>query len=90
MIDPQPTRVELLVRHVLLPREILQQIEINTSHSKTGNIMNKKRRHPAQEPLEWGKSPFAMMPLAAYLYDFLVRLIKRVRRTKRSHNHRKF
>jgi hypothetical protein len=57
--------------------------------------MHKKRRthnpprHPAQEPLEWGKSPFAMMPPAAYLYGFLVRLIKRARRTQRSHNHRK-
>ena len=57
--------------------------------------MNKKRptqnppRHTTQGPLEWGKSPFAMMPLAAYLYGFLVRLIKRARRTKRSHKHRK-
>ena len=31
MVDPQPTLVELLVRHVLLPREILPQIEINSS-----------------------------------------------------------
>ena len=57
--------------------------------------MNKKGRrtnpprHTAQEPLDWGKSPFAMMPLAAYLYVFLVRLIKRARLTKRSHKHRK-
>jgi hypothetical protein len=28
MIDPQPTLVELLVRHVLLPRTLLPQIEI--------------------------------------------------------------
>jgi len=57
--------------------------------------MNKKGRrnppprHTAQEPLEWGKSPFAMMPLAAYLYGFFVRLIKRARRTNRSHKSRK-
>jgi hypothetical protein len=31
MIDPQPMLVELLVRHVLLPRELLPQIEINSS-----------------------------------------------------------
>jgi hypothetical protein len=30
MVDPQPTLVELLVRHVLLPRELLPQIEINS------------------------------------------------------------
>jgi hypothetical protein len=30
MLDPQPTLVELLVRHVRLPREILPQIEINS------------------------------------------------------------
>jgi hypothetical protein len=29
MVDPQPRLVELLVRHVLLPREFLPQIEIN-------------------------------------------------------------
>jgi len=29
MADPQLTMVELLVRHVLLPRERLPQIEIN-------------------------------------------------------------
>ena len=65
------------------------------SHIEMGKTMHKKGRrqnlprHPAQEALEWGKSPFAMIPLAAYLYVFLVRLIKRVRRTKRSHKHRK-
>src|SRR5512132_24312 len=31
MADPQLTMVELLVRHVLLPRERLPQIEINSS-----------------------------------------------------------
>ena len=30
MVDPQPTLVELLVRHVLLLREFLPQIEINS------------------------------------------------------------
>jgi hypothetical protein len=30
MADPQPTLVELLVRHVLLPRERLPQIGINS------------------------------------------------------------
>jgi RNA-splicing ligase RtcB len=36
MVDPQPTLVELLVRHVLLPREFLPQIEIN---SKEANLV---------------------------------------------------
>jgi hypothetical protein len=31
MFDPQSTMVELLVRHVLLSREFLPQIEINSS-----------------------------------------------------------
>src|SRR5262245_25964153 len=31
MVAPQPPLVELLVCHVLLPRELLQQIEINSS-----------------------------------------------------------
>ena len=31
MVDPQPTLVELLVRHGLLPRERLPQIEINST-----------------------------------------------------------
>jgi hypothetical protein len=31
MVDPQPTLVELLVRHVLLPRELLPQIEIKSN-----------------------------------------------------------
>jgi hypothetical protein len=30
MVDPQPTLVELLVSHVLLPREFLPQIGINS------------------------------------------------------------
>jgi len=30
MVPPQPTLVALLVRHVLLPREILPQIAINS------------------------------------------------------------
>ena len=32
MLDPQPTRMELLVRHVLLLREFLPQIGINSNH----------------------------------------------------------
>jgi hypothetical protein len=31
MVDPQPTLVQLLVRHVQLPCELLPQIEINSS-----------------------------------------------------------
>jgi hypothetical protein len=30
-LDPQPTLVELLVRHGLLPRALLPQIEINST-----------------------------------------------------------
>jgi type III restriction enzyme len=32
MVDPQPTLVELLVRHALLLRELLPQIEINSNY----------------------------------------------------------
>ena len=35
IVDPQPTLVELLVRHVLLPREQLPQIEINSNLMRT-------------------------------------------------------
>jgi hypothetical protein len=35
MVDPQPRLVELLVRHVLLPREFLTQIEINSNAHHT-------------------------------------------------------
>jgi hypothetical protein len=44
MVDPQPTLVELLVRHVLLPRELLPQIEINSNdglqeaHKRPGSL----------------------------------------------------
>jgi len=31
MVDPQPTLVQFLIRHVLLPRELLPQIEINST-----------------------------------------------------------
>jgi integrase/recombinase XerD len=34
MVDPQPTLVDLLVRHGLLPRALLPQIEINSSGLK--------------------------------------------------------
>ena len=30
MVDPQPTLVQFLIRHVLLPRKLLPQIEINS------------------------------------------------------------
>ena len=63
-------------------------IEVGKTMNKKGRRQNPLKR-TAQEPLKWGKSPFAMMPLAAYLYVFLVRLIKRARRTKRFHKHRK-
>jgi hypothetical protein len=33
MVDPQPTLVERLIRHGLLPRELLPQIEINSNVS---------------------------------------------------------
>ena len=35
MADPQLTMVERLVRHVLLPRERLPQIEINSSDGRS-------------------------------------------------------
>jgi hypothetical protein len=35
MVPPQPTLVELLVRHVLLPRALLPQIEINLGEEAT-------------------------------------------------------
>ena len=38
MVDPQPTLVELLVSHVLLPREFLPQIEINSDPSETATV----------------------------------------------------
>jgi len=37
MVAPQPPLVELLVCHVLLPRELLQQIEIN-SFTPSGSV----------------------------------------------------
>ena len=37
MLAPQPPLVELLVCHVLLPRELLQQIEIN-SFTPSGSV----------------------------------------------------
>jgi hypothetical protein len=45
MLDPQPTLVELLVRHVLFPRALLPQIEINstTSARSTGRCMADQR-----------------------------------------------
>jgi hypothetical protein len=36
MVDPQLTPVELLVRHALLPRELLPQIETNSNIDEAG------------------------------------------------------
>ena len=49
MIDPQPTLVELLVRHVLLPREFLPQIEINPKEANlvTQTLAVEYRKDPA-------------------------------------------
>jgi hypothetical protein len=43
MVDPQPTLVERLVRHVLLPRAILPHIEINSSLSSVASRMGSRR-----------------------------------------------
>jgi hypothetical protein len=40
MVDPQPTLVQFLVRHVLLPRELLPQIEINSDEHLPGNLVH--------------------------------------------------
>ena len=42
MVDPQPTLVELLVRHVLLPRELLPQIEINSFIADLGTNLGRR------------------------------------------------
>ena len=49
MVDPQPTLVELLVRHVLLPREFLPQIEINSKEANlvTQTLAVEYRKEPA-------------------------------------------
>jgi hypothetical protein len=38
MPDPEPPLVERLVHHVLLPRELLPQIEINSNLEKAGAL----------------------------------------------------
>jgi hypothetical protein len=42
MVDPQPTLVQFLIRHVLLPRALLPQIEINSimqwPHGRNGDM----------------------------------------------------
>ena len=43
MVDPQPTLMELLVRHVLLLREFLPQIEINSVERQAGEIQELHR-----------------------------------------------
>jgi hypothetical protein len=50
MVDPQPTLVQFLVRHVLLPRELLPQIEINSTDPRSSpgsaarEVSSSKRR----------------------------------------------
>jgi hypothetical protein len=52
MVDPQPTLVERLVRHVLLPRELLPQIEINSiEDNELGVILNRHVEMDAVRPL---------------------------------------
>jgi hypothetical protein len=53
MVDPQPTLVELLVRHVLLPCALLPQIEINSYDvvpSGIKNLPQKDRGPPRERP----------------------------------------
>jgi hypothetical protein len=45
MVDPRPTLVELLIRHVLLPRALLPQIGINSSLQRCAH-----RPAPSQSP----------------------------------------
>ena len=45
MVDPQPRLVELLVRHVLLPRELLPQIEINSIDVSTQELLELTARY---------------------------------------------
>jgi hypothetical protein len=52
-VDPQPTLVELLVRHVLLPRALLPQIEINSIAHEEGTLASRlKRLEEAKAQLE--------------------------------------
>ena len=60
MVDLQPTLVEFLVRHVLLSRELLPQIEINSSVS-----LDKKREQNCRESLQFCSRSCPKVPLAA-------------------------
>jgi hypothetical protein len=57
MVDPQPTLVELLVRHVLLPREFLPQIEINSSDKFVlcGRLLSTSTGHFNVDFVGWHK-----------------------------------
>jgi hypothetical protein len=60
MVDPQPTLVALLVRHVLLPRELLPQIAINSPDQVQPLIRTGQREGvppDAVGPLPWGMAP---------------------------------
>ena len=47
-VDPQPRLVALLVRHVLLPRELLPQIEINSTDGEGPSPLERwEQRYPA-------------------------------------------
>ena len=46
MVDPQPTLGDLLVRYVLLPRELLPQIEINSNERWLEVFMKKLALDP--------------------------------------------
>jgi hypothetical protein len=53
MVGPQPTLVALLVRHVLLPREFLPQIEINSTLARSIQPdVNGSNRFAT--PIAWG------------------------------------
>jgi len=47
MLDPQPTLVEHLVRHVLLPRALLPQIEINSIAVAYHLVSSTRERPPS-------------------------------------------
>ena len=48
MVDPQPRLVERLVRHVLLPRELLPQIEINSIDERRHVELTSHPQHQRQ------------------------------------------
>ena len=63
MVDPQPTLVELLVRHVRRRREFLPQIGINSIAFHVGD-----RSHTSAEHL-WAKIPQAYRQHATFYTD---------------------